>query len=87
MNQKIIDRIKLEAEYIIESKETIRAVAKKFRVSKSTVHKDISERLKSISPKLYYRTRNILDEHLKIRHIRGGEKTKAKYQNILTKEA
>ena len=80
MNKKITERIKEESKYIIETKETLRMVAKKFNVSKSTVHKDISERLKKISPELYDKVRIILDEHILIRHIKGGETTKAKYQ-------
>lgn len=80
MNKKIIDRITKEANYILATRNTLREVAKKFHVSKSTVHKDISERLSSISPQLATKVRNILDEHLKERHIRGGESTKIKYQ-------
>lgn len=80
MDKKIISRVKQEAEYIIESNETLRSVAKKFKVSKSTVHKDLSERLSVISPELAKKIRIILDEHIMIRHIKGGESTKEKYQ-------
>lgn len=80
MNKKIAVRVKQEAEYILKTKETLRNVAKKFCVSKSTVHKDISERLQTISPELSTKIRNILDEHIMIRHIKGGESTKEKYQ-------
>lgn len=80
MNKKIITRVKQEAEYVIKSNETLRSVAKKFKVSKSTVHKDLSERLSIISPELAKKIRIILDEHIMIRHIKGGESTKEKYQ-------
>lgn len=80
MDKKIIARIKEEAEYLLKTKETLRNIAKKFNVSKSTVHKDISERLIKISPELFEKVRIILDEHIMIRHIKGGESTKEKYQ-------
>ena len=80
MNKKIADRIKKEALYIIKTKETIRNVAKKFKVSKSTVHKDINEKLDKISPILFNQVRIVLNEHLMTRHIKGGESTKIKYQ-------
>lgn len=80
MDKKIIERVKQEAEYIVNSKDTLRNVAKKFNVSKSTVHKDISERLKKVSPELLDQVRKIFDEHIMIRHIKGGESTKEKYQ-------
>ncbi len=82
MDKKIINRVKNEAKYILATKETLRNVAKKFSVSKSTVHKDISDRLYYISPKLAEKIRIILDEHLLTRHIKGGEKTKEKYQSL-----
>ena len=82
MDKKIVFRVRQEAEYILKTKETLRNVAKKFKVSKSTVHKDISERLQTISPELSTKIRNILDEHIMIRHIKGGESTKEKYQKI-----
>jgi len=79
MDKKIIERIINETLYILETKETLRVVAKKFNVSKSTVHKDMGERLSNISPDLYKKVRTILDEHIMIRHIKGGESTKEKY--------
>ena len=60
------------AQYIIDSKDTVRGAAKKFGVSKSTVHKDVSERLLKINPILAHEVRNILDENKAERHIRGG---------------
>ena len=67
------------AHYIIDSKDTVRGAAKKFGVSKSTVHKDIAERLKKINPALAKDVRVILDENKAERHIRGGMATKRKY--------
>ena len=67
------------AQYIIDSKDTVRGAAKKFGVSKSTVHKDVSERLLKINPILAHEVRNILEENKAERHIRGGIATKLKY--------
>ena len=69
------------AHYIIDSKDTVRGAAKKFGVSKSTVHKDVSERLQKISPCLAAEVRSILDENKAERHIRGGMATKLKYSH------
>ena len=69
------------AQYIIDSKDTVRGAAKKFGISKSTVHKDVSERLLKISPCLAAEVRNILDENKAERHIRGGMATKLKYSH------
>ena len=69
------------ARYIIESKDTVRGAAKKFGVSKSTVHKDIAFRLLYINKALALEVRKVLDENKAERHIRGGEATKQKYQN------
>ncbi len=67
------------AHYIVDSKDTVRGTAKKFGVSKSTVHKDVSERLLKINPSLADEVRAILDENKAERHIRGGLATKLKY--------
>ena len=67
------------AHYIIDSKETVRGAAKAFGISKSTVHKDVSERLLKINPALAAEVRVILDENKAERHIRGGIATKNKY--------
>ena len=69
------------AQYIIDSKDTVRGAAKKFCISKSTVHKDITERLEKINPRLAGEVREILDENKAERHIRGGMATKLKYLN------
>ena len=67
------------AHYIIDSKDTVRGAAKKFGVSKSTVHKDLSERIVKINPVLAHEVRLILDENKAERHIRGGMATREKY--------
>ena len=67
-------------EYIVEHKSTVRATAKSFGISKSTVHKDVSERLKAINPQLYGEVKQILDTNKAQRHIRGGLATRQKYQ-------
>ena len=69
------------AQYIIDSKDTVRGAAKKFGISKSTVHKDVSERLLRINPVLAREVRIILDENKAERHIRGGMATKLKYSH------
>lgn len=68
------------ATYIIDKKTTVRAAAKKFGISKSTVHKDVTERLNKVKPELADSVRIVLEENKAERHIRGGEATKAKYQ-------
>jgi putative DeoR family transcriptional regulator (stage III sporulation protein D) len=68
------------ANYIIDKKTTVRAAAKKFGISKSTVHKDVTERLNRVKPELADHVRVVLEENKAERHIRGGEATKAKYQ-------
>ena len=67
------------AEYIIENSSTVRAAAKKFHISKSTVHKDVSERLIKINPVLAEKVHKVLEENKAERHIRGGLATKEKY--------
>ena len=67
------------AQYIIDSKDTVRGTAKRFCISKSTVHKDVTERLIKINPILAREVREILDENKAERHIRGGLATKLKY--------
>ena len=69
------------AHYIIDSKDTVRGAAKKFGKSKSTVHKDVSERLCRINPVLASEVRAILEENKAERHIRGGMATKLKYSH------
>ena len=70
------------AHYIVETKDTVRSTAKMFGISKSTVHKDVSERLLKINPELAREVREVLDENKSERHIRGGMATKMKYLNL-----
>ena len=67
------------AEYVIETKDTVRAAALHFGVSKSTVHKDLTEQLKYTSPALYQEAKAVMDKNKSERHLRGGEATKKKY--------
>ncbi len=69
-------------QYIVENKATVRATAKKFGISKSTVHKDVSERLQKTEPELYNQVKDILEINKKERHIRGGLATKNKYRQL-----
>jgi putative DeoR family transcriptional regulator (stage III sporulation protein D) len=68
------------ARYIVDEKSTVRAAAWKFGISKSTVHKDVTERLPDIKPDLAENVREVLEKNKAERHIRGGEATKAKYR-------
>lgn len=81
MNKNILKRVLQEAKYIIKTNKTVREIAIKFNVSKSTVHKDLHERLLEIDKILYNDVDKILKYHTNIRHIRGGESTKRKYLN------
>ena len=67
-------------EYIVESGATVRNAAKKFGISKSTVHKDVSERLRGIDLALYEEVKCVLEKNKAQRHIRGGEATRRKYK-------
>lgn len=67
------------AEYIIKNNATVRKTAKEFNISKSTVHKDVHERLKRINPELYRDAQAVLEQNKAERHIRGGMATKEKY--------
>ena len=82
----IEERAVILAHYIIETKDTVRGAAKKYGVSKSTVHKDVSDRLVYINPALASEVRVILDENKSERHIRGGLATKYKYEHLKEKK-
>ncbi len=69
-------------EYILQNNATVRAAAKRFHISKSTVHKDVSERLRKVNPQLYGQVRTILEVNKAQRHIRGGMATRRKYKGI-----
>lgn len=79
MHRSIEDRTIALAKYIVDNKCTVRSAAKKFGISKSTVHKDLTERLPKINKRIYDDVRHILDENRQERHIRGGLATKEKY--------
>ena len=79
INSRVIN----EAEYMIHTGKTVREIARIFKVSKSTVHKDLHERLLKIDKEKYKNVEDILKYHIDIRHIRGGESTRKKYLNIL----
>lgn len=79
MKDYIEERVLEVAKYIIDSRATIRKAARMFGVSKSTVHKDITERLPKINPQIAKEAKDILDLNKAERHIRGGKATKLKY--------
>lgn len=79
MNRNVLYRVVEEAKYIVDTGDTIRRTADIFDVSKSTVHKDMRERLKTVDTDLYEKVSNILEYHIDIKHIRGGESTKRKF--------
>ena len=80
MTDHIGERACQLAVYMIENRATVRAAAKKFGISKSTVHKDLSERLERIDRTLYAQVKEILEQNKAERHIRGGDATRRKYQ-------
>ena len=79
MHTDIEERTVDIAHYIIDKKATVRSAAKYFGVSKSTVHKDVAERLLKIQPALAQQVREVLDVNKAERHLRGGEATRKKY--------
>lgn len=83
-NDDIDERVLSVAKHVAETGETVRAAAKKFGISKSTVHKDLTERLKQLDPFLFSEVSKVLATNRAERHIRGGNATKLKYQK--TKE-
>ena len=80
MKGNIEDRAKALALYIIENRATVRAAAGRFGISKSTVHKDLSERLPLFNRPLYLQVKAVLEENKAERHIRGGIATRKKYK-------
>ena len=86
MWEYIEERAKKCAEYIVATGCTVRACSAHFSISKSTVHKDVSERLKYVDEDLYERTRRVLSVNLSERHIRGGIATREKYLKETKKE-
>ena len=82
MDDFIEKRARNLAVYVIETGATVRAAAQHFGISKSTVHKDLTQRLKQHNYQLYLQVREILDKNKRERHIRGGMATKQKYQKM-----
>lgn len=82
MRKLIDERARKLGLYMVENNSTVRATASHFHVSKSTVHKDLTERLQEIDMELFERVRDILEQNKAERHIRGGMATKMKYQKI-----
>ncbi len=76
------ERCVVLATYLCENRSTVRAVAAQFGISKSTVHKDVTENLRHVNRELYIRTKDILEQNKSERHLRGGEATKRKYSSI-----
>lgn len=82
MNEIVEERAVELGEYIVAHKSTVRAAAKEFGISKSTVHTDVAQRLKKLSPTLYTQVREVLEVNKAQRHIRGGLATKEKYKKL-----
>jgi len=80
LRSHIEERAIVVAKYILEKNTIVRQTAKTFGVSKSTIHKDVTERLKEINPSLAKEVKNVLDKNKSERHIRGGLATKLKYE-------
>ncbi len=80
MNYTVDNRAIVLGEYIINTGATVRAAAKVFKISKSTVHKDVTQRLKRDQPQLYLQVKKVLEKNKSERHIRGGLATKRKYK-------
>ena len=82
MRQNIRERVLIVAAYIAEHQVTVRTAAALFDVSKSTVHSDMTVRLPAIDAARYKKVKSILDKNREERHVRGGESTKRKYENM-----
>lgn len=81
-NREDGERCEVLARYMILHGTTVRTAAKSFGISKSTVHKEITERLRSVNPGLYLETREVLEKNKAERHLRGGEATKKRYEIV-----
>ena len=79
MNKKIVSRVIEEGNYILKTGRTVREMAVIFGISKSTIHKDLRDRLLEIDKDMYEKVSSILQYHMDIRHIRGGESTRQKF--------
>ena len=76
------ERCIILGEYLVSNKSTVRAVAKKFGISKSTVHKDVTQVLKKYNKGLYEEVKRVLEKNKQVRHLRGGEATRIKYEKL-----
>ncbi len=76
------ERCELLADYIVDTGDTVRGAALRFGISKSTVHKDITEKLEKANPAMFREVQSILQKNKSERHLRGGEATKLKYQSL-----
>ena len=76
------ERCIILGEYLVSNKATVRAVAKKFGISKSTVHKDVTQILKKYNKGLYEEVKCVLEKNKQVRHLRGGEATRIKYERL-----
>ena len=86
MRSHIEERAIVVAKYILEKNTTVRQTAKTFGVSKSTIHKDVTERLEEINPALAKEVKTVLEKNKSERHIRGGMATKLKYEKDTRKD-
>lgn len=82
MKDYISERVISLADYIAKKQATVRSTAKKFGISKSTVHKDVASRLRALDSRLYEEVRKVLDNNRETRHIRGGNATREKYKKL-----
>lgn len=82
MRQEIQDRCIMLARHILETGDTVRMTAKKFGLSKSSVHKDVHERLGQVHPGLFADVQKVMRFHHQVRHLRGGEATKQRWKRI-----
>lgn len=86
MHDYIKERTIRIGKHVVETRKTVRTIAKEFGVSKSTVHKDLTERLPEVNPELSNEVKLVLDYNKSIRHLRGGAATKKKYSDGLDQE-
>lgn len=82
MSYMVTQRAVILGEYILDTGSTVRATAKVFKISKSTVHKDVTERLSHDNPQLYRQVKAVLKKNKQERHIRGGMATRKKYKGV-----
>lgn len=80
-NQRIKARVLNTAQFILDNKLTVRDAAKQLNTPKSTIHKDVAERLRIVNPELYWKVKAHLEYNASVCHIRGGQATKMKYKN------